>query len=65
MEILKIKKILMLICVLSLVQLATLVSIGQACISDPSVPLDVEVDVGSIHFRGEMAGNKSVMNRES
>jgi hypothetical protein len=59
MEILKVKKtrafISILVCAVLLVQLTTFVSISQACITVPSEPLDVEADVGSIHFNGEIA----------
>ena len=59
MEILKVKKtralISILVCAVLLVQLTTFVSISQGCIPTPSEPLDVEVDVGSIHFNGEIA----------
>ena len=59
MEILKVKKtrafISILVCAVILVQLTTFVSFSQACVPVPSEPLHVEVDVGSIHFNGEMA----------
>ena len=59
MEILKVKKpqafISILVCAILLFQLTTFVSISQACIPVPSEPLDVEADVGSMHFKGEMA----------
>jgi len=43
-----------LFCALLLIQLTAFVSMSQACVL-PSEPLDVEVDVGSIHFNGEIA----------
>ena len=59
MEIMKAKKtralISILVCAVLLVQLTTFVSISQACVTVPSEPLDVEADVGSIHFNGETA----------
>ncbi|MCJ7561014.1 hypothetical protein MUO79_10430, partial [Candidatus Bathyarchaeota archaeon] len=47
-----------LVCALLLVQLTTFVSISQACTPvppKPEVKLDVEADVGSTHFAGEVA----------
>lgn len=55
MEMLKVKKTRIFICTLLLIQLTTFVSISQACTPVPSESLDVEADVGSIHFNGEMA----------
>src|SRR3989304_2079141 len=61
MEILKVKKphaiISILVCALLLVQFTTFVSVSQACEvpPKPEVKLDVEAEVGSMHFRGEMA----------
>ena len=56
MEILKTKKprafISILICAVMLIQLTAFVSLSQACIP---IPLNVEADVGSIHFNGENA----------
>ena len=61
MKILKAKKphviISILVCAVLLVQLITFVSTSQACEvpSEPEVKFDVEVDVGSMHFAGEVA----------
>jgi hypothetical protein len=61
MEILKGKKthgfISILVCAVLLLQLTTLGSVSKACIPIPPKPkpLDVEADVGSIHFNGEIA----------
>jgi len=60
--ILKIKKtrpfISILACTILLLQATAFVSLSQACVtvpSEPEVKLDVEADVGSTHFRGEIA----------
>src|SRR4030067_534588 len=61
MQILKVKKplvyISILFCAVLLVQLTTFGSVSQACDVPPKaeVTLDVEAEVGSMHFRGEMA----------
>jgi predicted nucleic acid-binding Zn-ribbon protein len=61
MQILKVKKprgfIAILLCAVILIQVATFVSATQACVvpPEPEVIIDVEVDVGSTHFAGEMA----------
>ncbi|MEM3441747.1 MAG: hypothetical protein QXV09_05605, partial [Candidatus Bathyarchaeia archaeon] len=55
METLKVKKTFMLVSTLCLLQLAIFASVSQACAVITCEPLDVAVDVGSIHFRGEKA----------
>jgi flagellin-like hook-associated protein FlgL len=59
MEILKAKKTRALIsiiaCAILLLQATAFVSLSQACVTLPTEPLDVEADVGSIHFNGEIA----------
>jgi len=54
MELLKVKKKCALISILACAILLLQVSVS-ACVIVPSEPLDVEVDVGSIHFKGEIA----------
>jgi hypothetical protein len=59
MEILKVKKtrafISILACTLLLLQATAFVSLSQAYVTIPSEPLDVEADVGAMHFNGEIA----------
>ena len=62
MEIMKIRKtrafISILTCTILLLQSTAFVSLSQAVItvpSEPEIKLDVEADVGSTHFRGEIA----------
>ena len=59
MEILKIKKtraiLSILACAILMLQATAFVSLSQASITFPSEPLDVEADVGAIHFTGEIA----------
>lgn len=55
METLKVKKALMLSCTVLLLYLTIFAPVSQACATIPLGPLDVEADVGSIHFRGEIA----------
>jgi predicted nucleic acid-binding Zn-ribbon protein len=61
MEILKVKKtraLSILACTILLLQVTAFVSLSQAVVtvpSEPEVKLDVEADVGSMHFKGEIA----------
>jgi hypothetical protein len=59
MEILKTKKtralISILACTILLLQATAFVSLSHACVTIPSGPLTVEADVGSIHFKSEIA----------
>jgi peptidoglycan hydrolase CwlO-like protein len=54
MEIMKVNKKCALISILACVILLLQVTVS-ACVIVPSGPLDVEADVGSVHFNGEMA----------
>jgi hypothetical protein len=58
MEIMESKKtrafISILACALLLLQATAFVSLSQACVTIPTETLDVEADVGAMHFNGEM-----------
>jgi len=51
----KLKKTWILTCALLLLQLTTFASVSPSCAMIHTGPLDVEADVGSMHFRGEIA----------